>query len=81
MLDAEVAQGDLQGGTAVAALFGGEDRPVIGQRAGRCAPLCEGGGEGIDDVGAGGDGSGVAGQGESGVVVEQVEDFHFAVVG
>jgi hypothetical protein len=79
--DAEFAEGDLQGGAAVAALFGGEDGPVIGQRAGRCAPPSEGRGEGVNDVGAGGDGSGLAGDGGAGVVIEDVEDFYLGVIG
>ena len=73
VFDAEFAEGDLQGGASVAALFGGEDGSVVGQYAGRCAPLSEGREEGVDDVGAGGGGSGV--------VVEEVEDFHLAVIG
>src|SRR5262249_59298975 len=80
-LDAEFAQGDLQGGAAVAALFGGEDGPVIGQHASRCAPPGEGRGEGVDDVGAGGDGLGLAGDGGAGVVIEDVEDFYLGVIG
>jgi len=61
-------------------LFGGEDGPVIGQHAGRCAPPGEGRGEGVDDVGAGGDGSGVAGDGDARMVIEDVEDFYRCVI-
>src|SRR5262245_40916225 len=81
VFDAEFAQGDLQGGASVAALFGGEDGPVVGQHAGRCAPPGEGGGEGIDNVGAGGDGSGLAGDRGAGVVIDDVEDFDVGVIG
>ncbi|MDT5369480.1 MAG: hypothetical protein QOC62_3911 [Mycobacterium sp.] len=81
MINAEFAQGDLQGGAPVAALFGGEDGAVIGQHAGRCAPVGEGGDEGVDDVWAGRDGSGDTSDGGPGVVVDDVEDFHLAVIG
>ena len=81
VFDAQFAQGDLQGGASVAALFGGEDGPVIGQRAGRCAPVGESRGEGVNDVGAGGDGSGLAGDGGAGVVIEYVEDFYLGAIG
>jgi hypothetical protein len=81
VFDAEFAQGDLPGGASVAALLGGEDGPVIGQHPGRCAPPSEGHGEGVDDVGAGADGSGLAGEGRPGVVIEEVEDFYLGLIG
>ena len=37
--------------------------------------------EGVEDVGAGHGGSDQAGNGQAGVVVEQVEDLHFGVIG
>ena len=60
---------------------GGEDGSVVGQDRCGCAPVGEGRGDGVDDVGAGGDGSGDTGDGQSGVVVDDVEDSDLAVIG
>jgi hypothetical protein len=45
------------------------------------AHLAERRAEGVDDVGAGHGGSGDAGDGQAGVVVDDVEDLHFGVIG
>lgn len=79
--DAEFAEDDFQGGAAVAALSGGEDGAVVGEQASGGAPGGDGGQEGVDDVGAGRDGACMAGDGQPGVVVEDVEDFHGGAIG
>jgi len=52
---------DLQRDPALAALLGGEDRPIIGEHAGRDAPPAEGGGEGVDHLRAEGDAASFSG--------------------
>src|SRR5262245_28160198 len=79
VVDAQFAEQDLQCGAAATAGGGGEDGAVVGQHPGRCAPLGEGGGDGVDDVGAGHDGLGEAGDAHPGVVVNDVEVYLGAV--
>jgi hypothetical protein len=59
---------DLQRDPALAALLGGEDRPIIGEHAGRDAPPAEGGGEGVDHLRAKGDAASFSGDVDPGVV-------------
>lgn len=79
--DAEFAEDDLQGGATPASGCGGEYGSVVGQYGCWCALVGEGGGEGVDDVRAGDGGSGGAGDGQAGVVIERVEDFDAGVIG
>jgi hypothetical protein len=71
----------ISGAVRAAAGCAGEDGAVVGQYRGGCAPSGEGGGEGVDDVGAADTAPREAGDRQSGVVVEDVEDFHAAAVG
>ena len=79
--DTEPAELDLEGDSAAAAGEAGEDGAVVGQHAGGDSPAHEGVLEGVHDVGSGDGAAGDAGQGEPGVVIEDVEDLHLGAVG
>ena len=79
--DAAQSELDFECDSALAALFRGEDGPVVGEHAGRDAPAGERGGEGVDDLRAEGDPSGFGGDVGPGVVVENVQDLHIGAVG
>jgi hypothetical protein len=79
--DVEAAELDLEGDPAAAAGEAGEDRPVVGEHAGGDSPAHEGLLEGVDDVGPGDGAPRDAGHGQTGVVVERVEDLHRCAVG
>jgi len=81
VVDAELAENDLQGGAAAAPGCGGEDGAVVGHDGRRGAEVGEGVGERLDDVVAAHGGVGAAGQDEPGVVVEDVEDLRVGVIG
>jgi hypothetical protein len=55
--------------------------PLSVKTPGRCAPPGKGRQEGVEDVGAGHGGSGDAGHGQAGVVVDDVEDVDLGVIG
>jgi hypothetical protein len=71
-LDSKDAEFDFQGDPTFAALFGGEDRPVVGEHPGRDSPGVEGFPEAGHHIEAGGVAADVAAQTEPGVVVENV---------
>jgi hypothetical protein len=79
--DAQGGQGDLERDPAAAAWAAGEDRAVVGEH--RCGQSVGGdrGGDAGQDVSGLEDLEGVAGQGQAGVVVEQVEDLDLSGVG
>ena len=59
-LDSEDTEFDLKGDSARAALFGGEDRPIIGEHPGRDSPPGKGFPEAGDHIRAGCVAAGVA---------------------
>ena len=79
--DAAGVQGDLERDSAVAAVAAGEDGPVVAEQAGRIPIGGNGFAEAGLDVGAFEHASGVAGQAQPGVVVDQVQDLDVAAVG
>jgi hypothetical protein len=83
--DAEAAEFDLERDPAAADSFAGEsageDHAVVGEHRGGDSPAQERFLEGVYHVGGGeGDADG-GGEGQSGVVVDQVEDLHGCAVG
>jgi hypothetical protein len=79
--DAEPAQLDLECDTSATAGSTGEDRAVVGEHAGGDSPAEKGVLEGVHHVGFGDGAARDTGQGEPGVVVEEVEDLHAGAVG
>jgi hypothetical protein len=73
-LDAEHTELDLEGDPALAALFGGENRTIVGEHPGRDFPCSKGFAEAGHHVQPGGVRAGVAGPTQPGVVVENVQD-------
>ena len=74
------AQLHLQRDPALAALFTGEDRPIVGEHAGRGSPPGERGEEGVDHLRAQGDPTRLGGDVDPGVVIEDVEDLHLRIM-
>ncbi len=79
--DAPGVEGDLEDDPAAAAWAAGEDRPVVGQQAGRITIAPSGFVEAIVDVAGLEHRQGVAADADPGVIVEQVEDLYVGAVG
>jgi hypothetical protein len=79
--DTALVQGEFERDPAHAAVAAGEHRAVVGEHAGRIAVAGGGVAVGGGDVGGLEHGSGGAGQAESGVVVEDVQDLHIGAAG